>query len=234
MSTLLLVRHAQASFLSDDYDRLSELGIEQARRLGRHLAALGSGLDAVFVGPRRRHAHTAEVLLSELDGAPAPAELAELDEYPAEEVLKARIAELCAARADLAELAGETSHADRRRRGRAFDLLLQAALRDWIERDLPDAGHETWQEFHARTTRALAALTRDEGRGRRVLVVSSAGTIGALAAQVLCAPPETALELGFMLNNAAVTEIAFSGQKSSLARFNVLGHLPDPSHWTRR
>lgn len=231
MSTLLLVRHAQASFLSDDYDRLSELGIEQSRQLGRQLALHGAGFDAVFVGPRRRHVHTAEVLLAELPGAPAPELLPELDEYPAEEVLQARIGELSAARADLAE---DIAHSDRRRRGRAFDLLLQEALRDWVRRDRDDAPHETWPGFGARISRALERLTRDEGRGRRVLGVSSAGTIGALAAQVLSAPAETALELGFMINNAAVTEIAFSPDRRSLARFNVLGHLSDPSHWTRR
>lgn len=231
MSTLLLVRHAQASFLSDDYDRLSELGIEQSRQLGRHLGARGQGFDAVFVGPRRRHAHTAEVLLAELPGAPVPELLAELDEYPAEEVLQARLGELLAARADLAE---DVSHADRRRRGRALDLLLQEALRDWVQRDRPGVEHESWHSFGARVSRALERLTRDDGRGRRILVVSSAGTIGALAALVLSAPAETALELGFMLNNSALTEIAFSRGKSSLARFNVLGHLSDPSHWTRR
>lgn len=231
MSTLLLVRHAQASFLSDDYDRLSELGIEQSRQLGRQLALGGARFDAVFVGPRRRHAHTAEVLLAELEAAPEPELLPELDEYPAEDVLAARIGELTSARAELAE---DIGHSDKRRRGRAFDLLLQEALHDWVRRDRDDAAHETWQSFGARVGRALERLTRDDGRGRRVLCVSSAGTIGALAAQVLAAPAETALELGFMINNSAVTEIAFSAGKRSLARFNVLGHLADPSHWTRR
>ena len=234
MSTLYLVRHAQASFLSDDYDRLSELGVEQARQLGRWLAARSEGLDAVFVGPRRRHAHTAEVLLDELPAGVPVERLDELDEYPAEEVLRARFETLTSARAELAAVAADIGHEDRRRRGRAFDLLLQAALHDWVRRERADADHERWQAFRARVESALGRLTRDEGSGRRVLAVSSAGTIGALVAGVLGAPGETALELGFMLNNAALSEIAHSRGKRSLARFNVLGHLADPSHWTRR
>lgn len=233
MSTLHLVRHAQASFLSEDYDRLSELGLEQARQLGRHLAGRGFRPDQVFIGPRRRHAETALALLAELPGAPEPVSLPELDEYPAEEVLRARVSALLA-RAELAELASDAQHEDRRRRGRALDLLLQAALRDWVIREDEAAAHESWAGFVARTDRALALLTAEEGGGRNVLAVSSAGTIGALSARVLAAPPDTALELGFMLNNAALTEIAFSRGRRSLARFNVLGHLDDPTHWTRR
>jgi len=103
-----------------------------------------------------------------------------------------------------------------------------------VRRERADADHESWQAFRARVESALGRLTRDEGSGRRVLAVSSAGTIGALVAGVLGAPGETALELGFMLNNAALSEIAHSRGKRSLARFNVLGHLADPSHWTRR
>ncbi len=34
MGTLYLVRHGQASFGSDDYDRLSPLGQRQSQRLG--------------------------------------------------------------------------------------------------------------------------------------------------------------------------------------------------------
>ena len=38
---VLLVRHGQAAFGTDHYDRLSERGRQQARWLGEHLAALG-------------------------------------------------------------------------------------------------------------------------------------------------------------------------------------------------
>src|SRR5690606_40460973 len=41
MPLILLVRHAQASFGTDDYDRLSELGRQQARWLGEYFAARG-------------------------------------------------------------------------------------------------------------------------------------------------------------------------------------------------
>ena len=38
MANLFLVRHGQASFGADDYDRLSPTGHEQSRLLGEYLA----------------------------------------------------------------------------------------------------------------------------------------------------------------------------------------------------
>ena len=50
VSVLLLVRHGQASWGADDYDRLSPLGEEQSRLLGAALAARGVRPDLVVRG----------------------------------------------------------------------------------------------------------------------------------------------------------------------------------------
>ena len=48
VSTLYVIRHGQASFGAADYDRLTEIGVEQAGLLGLHLAGkardLGEGI----------------------------------------------------------------------------------------------------------------------------------------------------------------------------------------------
>ena len=58
MSTLHLVRHGQASFGADDYDRLSELGWRQSRRLGEYWKGKGQQFDQVIMGTLRRHEET--------------------------------------------------------------------------------------------------------------------------------------------------------------------------------
>jgi broad specificity phosphatase PhoE len=58
MGSILLVRHGQASFGAADYDALSELGVEQARRTGEALE--DRRFDLVIAGAMRRHAQTAE------------------------------------------------------------------------------------------------------------------------------------------------------------------------------
>ena len=59
MGTLYLVRHGQASFGEDDYDRLSPLGHRQAQQLGRYLgerfAREGVQIETVLMGSLRRH-----------------------------------------------------------------------------------------------------------------------------------------------------------------------------------
>src|SRR4029079_14668655 len=64
MSLLLLVRHGQASWGSDDYDRLWSVGIEQSRVLGAALAARGVRPDLVLRGSMLRHRQTAEAAVA--------------------------------------------------------------------------------------------------------------------------------------------------------------------------
>src|SRR5580704_9723810 len=85
MSVLVLVRHGQASFLGDDYDQLSSVGVIQARLLGQEWIRQGEVFDEVYVGPRRRQQETAAIVGAEFRecGLPWPEAIImpELDEY---------------------------------------------------------------------------------------------------------------------------------------------------------
>src|SRR6478752_3003430 len=60
MGVVILVRHGQASFGTDDYDVLSETGWEQGRLLGAWWRDRGVTPDAVVRGGMRRHREYAE------------------------------------------------------------------------------------------------------------------------------------------------------------------------------
>ena len=51
MGQLYLVRHGQASFGTHDYDRLSDLGHRQCRRLGEHFREAGIVFEAASGKP---------------------------------------------------------------------------------------------------------------------------------------------------------------------------------------
>jgi broad specificity phosphatase PhoE len=53
MGTIYVVRHAQAAFGTDDYDRLTQTGFEQARLLGAYLGLRQVRFDAVCTGSLR-------------------------------------------------------------------------------------------------------------------------------------------------------------------------------------
>ena len=60
MGELYLIRHAQASFGAEDYDKLSELGHEQSVALGKALSQHGVMPEAWVMGDMRRHRETLE------------------------------------------------------------------------------------------------------------------------------------------------------------------------------
>jgi len=66
MSTITLIRHGQASFGKSDYDQLSDIGYDQARRLGVALAEREESIDTVFIGGMLRHRQTAETCLESM------------------------------------------------------------------------------------------------------------------------------------------------------------------------
>ena len=91
MTELVLVRHAQASFGADDYDRLSELGWRQSRWLGEYFAERGTTFDCVLRGSLRRHAETVAGIAEGLSGSPGAGEDARLNEYDSHALLQAHL-----------------------------------------------------------------------------------------------------------------------------------------------
>ena len=224
--SLLLVRHGQAAFASEDYDSLSDLGHEQARRLGQWLARHRRGFDVVIHGGMRRHRATLDALLGELPGSP-PARV------------DPRLAEFDHGAVFGAYLAAAPDHpgaaAMRERRldaGLAIMDFLRAALRAWQSGGL-DCGGESWSAFSTRCRAAgrdLAALAAD---GAEVLVISSAGTIAQITAYALDVPDARSVELNLTLRNSAFCELQPTGDTVLLTAWNHLPHLADARElWT--
>ena len=82
MGVLLLLRHGQGSMGTADYDRLSELGCEQARLAGARLARAGLSSNQVWCGALARQQETARLVLAELGRPPGDLRTdVRLDEY---------------------------------------------------------------------------------------------------------------------------------------------------------
>ena len=231
MGTLHLVRHGQASAFAKDYDKLSDIGEHQARKLGDWFARKGIEVNAVFVGPRVRHVRTAELAAEGARAAgakwPAPEPLEDLDEARLDPLF-GRAAELAAAHERLASAA--TPQAG------VVELLTlwiggelhraQTGVLAEVGRDL-----EPWSDFSQRARRALDAM-RAGPRGRRALAFTSGGPIAAMLQLALRAPDQTALDLMCALRNASVSELTFSATRLSVASFNAVPHLDLDEHLT--
>lgn len=238
MSLLWMIRHGQAaSVVKGDYDRLSELGREQSRRLGEYWLGQGLTFDHIYVGPRERHrqTHDAVAAVFHEHGVPwpDPVMVPELDEYQAEPLLRQGVPLLRERDPQVAELVTRITR-DEDGAQRSFEVLLRRVTRSWVsgEFDLPEV--ESWPAFRARLRRGVDQMTAVHGRGKRVVAFTSAGAVAAAVGIALGLTDSHTLELMWVINNAAVTEFLFTAGRFSLSRFNCLAHLSDPAMITYR
>lgn len=210
MGTLYLVRHGQASFGTDDYDRLSELGARQCQRLGEYFRQRDVRFDGVITGTLRRHRESLAALLRGLQVEHDAPAMPGLNEYDSEAIVHAIHPQPLKRASNPEEV-------------RQHFRLLRDGLVAWIEGRTQPQGMPSFAQFSAGIVEALDHVrTRHDGD---VLIVSSGGPISTAVAHVLDAPPRTMIELNLRMRNSAVTEFAFTPKRHSLVTFNTLPHL---------
>ena len=239
MSWLTLVRHAQASFFADDYDRLSKVGQAQASLLGQHWVRRGLAFDEVYAGPRRRQQQTAElvgIVYAEAGTRwPEPVVVPEFDEYDLGGLLHVLAPERARQDSAFAELmARYHESADDTSRARNFQKAFEALTRHWVTAGHLLAGLETWPAFRARVQHGMHRMLERPGRGRRVAVFTSGGFIGTVVQLALDGPDRLALEMSWRIRNCALTEFVFTRGRLTLDGFNAVPHLEKPELWTYR
>ena len=239
MSTLALVRHGQANFFTDDYDRLSELGKRQSRVLGEYWLEKGVAFDEVYVGTLRRQRETAEAAGEAFAAAgkdwPEHVVLPGLDEYPGDVVQEALLPILCERDESFVRLKSDYENAaEGEEQYRTFHRLLAGVMQVWISGDHDTNGLMPWTEFRDGVLSAIDTIRGREGSGRRVAVFSSGGPIAVTVQSVLEAPDRMAGELNWRIRNCSVTELTFSGDRVALDCFNGVAHLTDPELLTYR
>jgi len=239
MSVLTLVRHGQAAFFSKDYDQLTPLGERQAGLLGEYWARQGLRFDEVYTGPRVRQKRSAEVTGAAVrDGGlgwPEPVVLADLDEFDLAGIVQHIVPEYSRQNAEFAgQVESYRQAAEEHERLRTFQRLFEPLLVHWQGRPAGDARFESWPEFQARVERVVRQIVERGGSGRRVAVFTSGGFIGNVTRRALAAPDRSALELGWRVRNASLTEFIFTANRFNLDSFNAVPHLADPAMWTYR
>jgi broad specificity phosphatase PhoE len=215
---VLLVRHGQANFGGDDYDRLSELGRMQCAALGVHFGQRLPDLRWVLRGSLQRHEQSLAAIQqgAELgDGWPTMHQIrVGLNEYDSEALLHAlgKPMPQAAAGPMTPELV------------RHHFRLLRESLTGWMHGKLAPQGMPSFKDFKAGAVAALNEA-RTASKDADVLVVSSGGPISVLVAHVLGMPDEGAIALNMRLRNSAVSTLVSTSGGFDLEDFNTLPHL---------
>jgi broad specificity phosphatase PhoE len=230
MAVLTLVRHGQASYMEEDYDRLSPLGETQARKLGEFWARHRLEFQQVFSGPARRHRRTCEIA-GEVVRAyglpwPDPVVMPDLDELDAGKVMHLYLPVLIEHDPEIRRLHDEFRAAGGSpEAGRLLQSLFEAIAAYWCEGQMPMPELESWQAFRDRIAGAVTRVRAATPRRSNSVVFTSAGPIAATVSIVLDLPPRRSIELIWTSRNASYSEFLFTGERFSLSSYNSFPHL---------
>ncbi len=218
MSRLFLVRHGQASFGSDDYDRLSEQGAAQCRRLAAHWDEIRRKVAWVASGRLQRQLHSARCF-QEARGADASAIriVDGLEEYDHQALLRS-----------YRQWSGQGTDAAVVLDRKAFHRELTAALMAWVQGDL--AGVENYADFRQRSVSAINGLLASLGRSENAVVFGSAGSLAAALQPLLGIDDAAAMQLKLNFYNSSVCSLLHDGQQATLECLNSIAHLEHPDH----
>jgi broad specificity phosphatase PhoE len=225
--------------MEDDYDKLSPLGEEQARKLGRFWARHELVFQQVFHGPARRHIRTMEIAGEEVLRAglpwPGPVSVPAMDEFDAYQVMKKTVPVLIDHDENVRRLHDEF-RADQQspEAGRILQKLFEEVARHWCsgEFDVPEV--ESWAQFRTRVSEAVKTIRVSTPKSTSTVVFTSGGPIAATLAEVLGLLPKTAIEFVWLSRNCSWSEFVFSGDRFSLSAYNSFPHLDDRSLLTYR
>ncbi|MDE2429228.1 MAG: histidine phosphatase family protein [Burkholderiales bacterium] len=232
MAQIYLVRHGQASFGSQNYDQLSDLGLQQAQHLGRWWAARDLAVSRVVTGDLKRHQQTAQACIAELRGQAMDAldtglwqADAGFNEYNHHEVLARHVP----AFDDPAAVKHFLMHTPNGKQ--AFQDIFSQAITRWMSGNFDAEYSETWQAFRQRCVAALQRQLQESDTFKNIVIFTSGGTISALCQHVLRFPDERFAELNWSLVNSAVTRFhvqpatAEKPHRLALAYLNNFAHL---------
>ncbi|MEN9012337.1 MAG: histidine phosphatase family protein [Yoonia sp.] len=212
MGEITLVRHGQANSAATteaDYDKLSDLGHEQARWLGDWIHTHDTPFDAVYSGSLRRQRETAAGMgFTDVT----------IDERLNEIVYYDLTAEM-----EANGLAGPRESKD------DFVTHFPATLTAW--RDGLITGNETYTAYCER----VAALIADAAQpGKRILCVTSGGIIARAVAHILHLDIPQMAQVALPILNTSVHRIHVTDHGPILGTFNSSPHLDRNDRVTAR
>jgi len=236
MSMIYLIRHGQASFGHDNYDRLSPLGIRQARILARHLFDTGFQPDAVYSGTMARQKDTAEEMLaiyrSGGGNLPEPEQVGGFNEYDTTAIVTAMFPFMVNDDPSLNEELPKM-YASKA----SFKRVFETAMLRWVTGKFDTSEIESWKELKARVGESLKAVMARHGKGKTIAIFTSGGAIAASLAYVLGIPGDYAMRLNRQIINTSISRYMYNEERITLAGFNSIAHLEltrDPALITYR
>lgn len=229
MSKLYFFRHAQASFMSDNYDQLSEHGEKQSEELGKYLVQKEFHFDKIFVGPLTRQKKTFEIVADIFSKnkmpIPKPVFIEELREHSGPRAMRYVFPKLIETNPEIKKLL-QIAEENPSLKKRNNLLVFQYFMDEWAEGKIEVPEVDSWATFRKKVKIGLEQILTSTGKGETIGVFTSGGTISAITAEALSIQEErTVANMNFSVRNTSFTSFLFSKNKFNLLSFNELPHL---------
>jgi len=219
MASIYFIRHGQASFGSDNYDKLSELGIKQARLAGEYLQKTDVKFDALYSGSLLRQRETAQQVVEAYKEAAQELTELQIDERLNELDANAIVIKLMPLVAKIQpEINDWILQAQTNKK--AYQYILRACFKYWQTLDVEIEGLEPWSDFYNRVTHCVNDIMSSHGSGKDIAVFTSGGVIAAVVQYALGLPDDGNYQVFEPVINASITHCKYSGNQFTLNYYN--------------
>lgn len=227
MSEIILIRHGQANASGENYDELTELGYDQATKIGQWLKSAEYEFDYFVHGGLKRQSQTLDNIAAELKSTKT---LAAIEVHPAFAEFDLKVFGVLAAdmrhgRPDFAAVLKEWNRVRKENspdKGVVFKSLMGLVLTEWVKRGEAFTEAESFPAFQKKV---LSALEIPVAKPGRYLAVTSGGPISMLTGHVLGLGLTQTLGLMRRIYNTSLHHLVLRDNKWELASFNTVPHL---------
>lgn len=216
MTTIYLVRHGQASFGAESYDKLSPNGELQAKILGQYFDNILKEEPYVVAGSMQRHQQTANFALAECFPKAKIVTDSAWNEFNHQQVFAQYDSRFNEPHLLKQEVAKESSP-------RAYlAKIFEGAIERWTGGEFHHEYDEAWPDFKNRVENALQNLCDGlaKTKPRYAVVFTSGGVISVVAGKLLELSPNKTFALNWAIANTSLTTLRLVGNEPQLLSLN--------------
>ncbi|CAM2990128.1 histidine phosphatase family protein [Acinetobacter celticus] len=216
MTTIYLIRHGQASFGAESYDKLSPNGELQAKVLGRYFDSILKETPYVVAGSMQRHQQTATLALNECFPEAEIITDSAWNEFNHQQVFaqyEPRFNEPHLLKEDVAKEDNPRAY---------LAKIFEGAIDRWTGGDYHHEYEESWPDFKTRVETALQNLCDElaKTKPRYAVVFTSGGVISVAAGKILGLSPNKTFALNWAITNSSMTTLRLVGNEPQLLSLN--------------
>ena len=216
MTKIYLIRHGQASFGAESYDKLSPNGELQAKLLGQYFNQILKEEPYVVAGSMQRHQQTANLALAECFPEAEIQTDSAWNEFNHQQVFaqyEPRFNEPHLLKQDVENEANPRAY---------LAKIFEGAIERWTGGDYHHEYDESWPNFKSRVENALQNLSDElaKTKPRYAVVFTSGGVISVAAGKLLELNANRTFALNWAITNTSMTTLRLVGNEPQLLSLN--------------